>query len=1000
MKRIFLLAILILLELNVYAYDNEKVHQHINENATLQSSKFISSMKAAGFKGDSPREVIELNQINGKKIKDWFHEGAKLEDETVCRSRNHFHDPLKPWDNAALNNAAVNAFCFLIGLDKFSVDSSLIWAQKESLDNMWSWPRAREYYYKAFTSPIREDRDRNLAHTFRALSQVMHLVADASVPAHVRNDIHVFPLTVPGIGIEVGGQTYESWAKKNFLRLNYTAYDITLPIFNEAVLNQSAPIPTSALWDQDKYLGKNPEATWATNSIGISEFTNANFFSEDTIFQDYPHPAKVNTNARIIEQIANDGKTDKVWYVKGYTSEKLAACSYLNRWLLPDKWAYNLDSYVYQDYASQLIPRAVGYSAGLLDYFFRGDIDMVPDNSGSGFLIKNNSDEDMNGMFELWYDDANDKRKKAWDGRLSIGRKSRSSNVTFTPPDNMEEDGKYMLVFRGELGKEKDAVIGKEITLVEAISTFFLVTSGDQMVFKFDIDRGKYKIEPIDKELHLEGDKSGFRTWTVVTHPDNTRHYLTWANSYNYLDYIENYGLKTGTYYLWRPEGFEEESNYILTTTGGSNETDLTVSAFGRHNYTLDNEGRMVTYDESIWAKATHGCSNLDYVYRYKNEQSEDNFVDGEVITSDQLGETAVVYIPGQGYTRCSGPTINNTMIAAIGDNKAIYIENKHWPNEGDYTVTERVLEGDYVIEFLTCGQNSDDYYRYHYFHNTMKGTFWLNYGKLHDARKTRLALNVAGEEIEAVEFFPYIAKAEGFLHAGGGWERSSYSWEDIGRASPDCPDIYGSCSVSPETVTFTGLIEQVSTEGATILVHDFDNIPEDDSLIIMYSLSKSVSPSEVTTLEVECELYGGALKELSSQYDAPLWNCKTIGTNIEDATSSKTKKYYVAFKMPSEAAIKKETIYSETVTGEAVYNKILTGFSTQMNKYTIVYTYVMKQWNGTAYEFDKRVVGIINVSDDRLPKGYRQEYIIDAGNFSIEDFDYTQMAGIGIHKF
>jgi len=36
------------------------------------------------------------------------------------------------------------------------------------------------------------------------------------------------------------------------------------------------------------------------------------------------------------------------------------------------------------DYASQLIPRAVGYSAGLLNYFFRGDIrlDMSPHHPG------------------------------------------------------------------------------------------------------------------------------------------------------------------------------------------------------------------------------------------------------------------------------------------------------------------------------------------------------------------------------------------------------------------------------------------------------------------------------------------------------------------------------------------------------------------------------------------------------------------------------------------
>ncbi|MCP3896033.1 MAG: hypothetical protein GY706_15600, partial [Bacteroides sp.] len=36
------------------------------------------------------------------------------------------------------------------------------------------------------------------------------------------------------------------------------------------------------------------------------------------------------------------------------------------------------DPYVHKDYAKKLIPRAVGYSAGLLDYFFRGKLEISP----------------------------------------------------------------------------------------------------------------------------------------------------------------------------------------------------------------------------------------------------------------------------------------------------------------------------------------------------------------------------------------------------------------------------------------------------------------------------------------------------------------------------------------------------------------------------------------------------------------------------------------------
>jgi len=62
--------------------------------------------------------------VANKKIKTWFEDGAKLEDETNCRSKYHFHDPTKSWDTAGLSNVAIDTFC----LD-YRHRSSLLWAQ-------------------------------------------------------------------------------------------------------------------------------------------------------------------------------------------------------------------------------------------------------------------------------------------------------------------------------------------------------------------------------------------------------------------------------------------------------------------------------------------------------------------------------------------------------------------------------------------------------------------------------------------------------------------------------------------------------------------------------------------------------------------------------------------------------------------------------------------------------------------------------------------------------
>lgn len=72
-------------------------------------------------------------------------------------------------------------------------DSSVHWMQRA--DQAWSWQNARDRYYAALVSTVTSaasqgQRVKAFADTFRALGQVMHLVVDASVPEHTRNDIH------------------------------------------------------------------------------------------------------------------------------------------------------------------------------------------------------------------------------------------------------------------------------------------------------------------------------------------------------------------------------------------------------------------------------------------------------------------------------------------------------------------------------------------------------------------------------------------------------------------------------------------------------------------------------------------------------------------------------------------------------------------------------------------------------------------------------------------
>ncbi len=74
--------------------------------------------------------------------------------------------------------------------------------------------------------------------------------------------------------------------------------------------NPLAPVPIARIVDSDRYDGENPAVT-TTMPVGLSEYSNANFLSGDTIFNSYSYPAK--SSVEIVEyQILdprNEGQT-------------------------------------------------------------------------------------------------------------------------------------------------------------------------------------------------------------------------------------------------------------------------------------------------------------------------------------------------------------------------------------------------------------------------------------------------------------------------------------------------------------------------------------------------------------------------------------------------------------------------------------------------------------------------------------------------------------------
>ena len=416
-------------------------------------------------------EGLDLTVV-GLTLNAWVGEGAKREDN-LLRLLNHFHNPLAAgWSQAGLLGT--------VG------QSSILWGQNTSQGFPgWSWRDVRERYFEALTKPQRVDRDTGLGKSFEGLGRQIHLIQDAASPAHVRNDPHLFYNYESLVDTVLNDDpaAFEGW-----LSSSPDVAGVPEPAWSSLDPNPLAPIAVARLIDSDRYSGANPAVTM-TALIGLAEYTNANFFSEDRIFTEndvdpqkrFPFPNR----ASVVEQdfdIQVRGTTVKRRYfvktVDGATGYRLSTVGllrdYHQRFGL-DRTRFRespaLDEGVYRDYAARLVPRAVAYSTALIDYFFRGRIALSGDESSTS--IGNISEEPINGTFTLYYDDPNDVRRPVpgatW--ALALAPGASADNLRFTSPTSPapKEAGRYMLVFRGTLGSEPDAVIGRQVAIGSSI---------------------------------------------------------------------------------------------------------------------------------------------------------------------------------------------------------------------------------------------------------------------------------------------------------------------------------------------------------------------------------------------------------------------------------------------------------------------------------------------------------------------------------------------------
>lgn len=444
------------------------------------------------------KESLEISEglratFDDKKLTIWIEEGSVQEDaffqDVLVRSLRHFHDPTRDWTSAGFGLPP------LPPLVRFP--SSIVWGQDAS--QSWSWPRVRRYYLDALTSPEKDSRDKAFGRTFRGLGQLMHLVQDAASPAHTRNDPHVF-YNYESLVREVEAKEPTEFAR--WLANRPPGFDPTPPpdpAWPSLRTNPVAPLSIARLIDTERYKGLDPDVTMQP-LIGLSEYASANFFSEDRIFREnafvnrFPFPARSSVRVQDFDiQLPTGEIVTRQYYNKvrdGDTGYRLATVGFLRDFALrsqldstPFDQKPALDEAVYRDYAERLIPRAASYSTALLDYFFRGTLDLTYDTdsvdvSRSRLIAFNRSElgplrEPLGagGTLTIYTDDAQGVRTGG-PSRTLAGPVATDAALPSLSVDPLLEVSALTAVYRGPLGNEPDAVIGKVQTVAEVEQIF------------------------------------------------------------------------------------------------------------------------------------------------------------------------------------------------------------------------------------------------------------------------------------------------------------------------------------------------------------------------------------------------------------------------------------------------------------------------------------------------------------------------------------------------
>ena len=227
--------------------------------------------------------------------KQWIAQGSAQEDSPLTRPLYHFYDPI--------NNKGLSGY-----------QSSKEWARRKDLQasmGIYTWEEAIGAYNRG-----------NYEYAYKTLGHILHLIQDATVPAHTRNDPH--PHELYG-GADPYEQGVKEFSAPNMAGMNPILYD-NLDIYFDMV----------------------------------AQYTNTQFLSKDSLgFYKKPDLVRVDNNY----VYARDGRGEYKLLKIRRTGTKLYDSSFE---IYADAFS---DPLVLRDYWNRLAPTAIENTAGIIKLF-------------------------------------------------------------------------------------------------------------------------------------------------------------------------------------------------------------------------------------------------------------------------------------------------------------------------------------------------------------------------------------------------------------------------------------------------------------------------------------------------------------------------------------------------------------------------------------------------------------------------------------------------------